>query len=153
MAANVLPDAQLDYIEWLLVPAVDRVPGTHKAWGAAQDPPIADRTLRHWRTQSPAFVREWNRRIAEEASAPEKMQVVLDKLFAKIEAGEATGAEHKLYLDRIELMNPSPKVNPDEAAMEELTDERLMEAVIDAASLNGWHVKVFDGEGNEVTLG
>tara|TARA_R100001463_G_scaffold1983_1_gene8465 strand:+ start:1349 stop:1771 length:423 start_codon:yes stop_codon:yes gene_type:complete len=105
MSESGLPAVRQRFLEWLLLPPGHRVPSTVKEWAAEND--VCSDTPARWKKDA-RFVREWDRRCAELNVNPERVQAVVDALWAKAADGDVKAAS--LYLQYTERFVPQQKV-------------------------------------------
>lgn len=124
----VLSPKQKLFLEWLVTPPDLRSPSTQREWCAQNH--VATKTATHWR-KDPEFRRAWDARLTELQIDPERIDQIMQALYAKASAGSEKAIS--MYLDVVREFRPPPEVDPRELRGEltDLSDEDL-EAMIQA---------------------
>ncbi len=104
----VMPSAQAAFLDWLLL-GHERRPLTQKDWAVENG--MHEDSLRRWK-RDPRFVREWDRRASEVNVSPERVQGVVDALWAKAQGGDVKAAG--LYLQYVDKFTPKRRVVVDD---------------------------------------
>lgn len=125
---TLLDSRQLQYLEWLVTPAPDRIPRTQGEF--AKQMGIDSTTCRRWE-KKPFFKKEWDKRVNEIQGSPERTQRLLDALYAKALDGDNRAAQ--LYLQATNRLVPATVVVQSNAASE-LSDSDLEKLVASIAS-------------------
>lgn len=105
---KVMPDLWRDFLDWLLL-GPDRQPLTQREW--AQEHELHEDSLRRWK-RDPRFIREWDRRASEVNVSPERVQGVVDALWARAAEGDVKAAG--LYLQYVDKFTPKRRVVVDD---------------------------------------
>lgn len=123
----VMPEAQAEYLEWLIDPM--RVPATELEYAAEHD--MDPRTTRRWKKDA-RFKAEWRAKAEELNVNPERIQAVVDNLY-KTAIGNSMGATKaaELYLKYVQLFTPTTKVVVEDKSIDNLSDH-------DLARMAGW---------------
>lgn len=130
----LMDDKQERFLEWLLTPPSDRVPGSLKALAAEMH--VAPRTLRAWKA-SREFRDEWERRMAEVTKGPERIQMIYDQLFADaMDPNNKTRVQsQKLFLEAVGAIKSQPVQVQVSRHLSELSDEELDALIAEHASM------------------
>jgi hypothetical protein len=116
---------QTEFLEWLLTPSEGRQPTSQNEWARQHN--VATQTVARWKTQDALFKGAWEKRLAEMSVGPERLQVILDALFAAASKGDVQAA--KAYIAWVEKISPPRVTDSDAVSIEDLTDEELAELV------------------------
>lgn len=113
------------YIDWLIVPPAMRgelgLPTGKEKYADAIG--VAITTLRRWEAK-PLFLRAWKARSAALVGSPERVQAVVDAMWAAAAAGDVKAAQ--VYLGYVQKAEP-PKST--EGAAESMTLEEIEDAI------------------------
>lgn len=120
---NEVSDLQAEFIDWLLDPEKK---GSQNEWARAHG--VSPSTLSFWKKTDVIFKTAWERRAAELNISPERIQDIVNKLFAKAKEGDVKAIE--LYLRFTEKYTPKVDLSkPAETSLSEMSDEELQEAM------------------------
>ena len=122
--SNTLDTRQEKFLNWLCTPANGRVPSSQNQYAKVEG--VDETTLRRWK-KKPAFKQEWERRVNELQSSPERTQQLLDNLFQRALEGDNNSA--KLYLQATGRLAPVQLQVEHKGNVTELSDAEL-EAMI-----------------------
>jgi uncharacterized protein YunC (DUF1805 family) len=105
MAAGLSDPRHVRLVEWLTTPPSLREPSTKQE--LAEELGVATRTLRDWQTK-PEVRKAWEVRAVEVAGEPDRVQRVLDELYATATDRTSRGhvAAAKLYLEAVDAIKP-----------------------------------------------
>jgi hypothetical protein len=103
-----MPDAWSAFLDWLLL-GHERQPLHQYEWAAENG--VHEDSLRRWK-RDPRFIREWDRLASEVNVSPERVQGVVDALWAKAAVGDVKAAS--LYLQYVEKFTPKRRVVVDD---------------------------------------
>jgi|TARA_R110000765_G_scaffold99362_1_gene186578 hypothetical protein len=106
--SQVMPDSWNLFLEWLLL-GHERKPVHQYQW--AEENSIHEDSLRRWK-RDPRFIREWDRRASEVNVSPERVQGVVDALWARAAEGDVKAAG--LYLQYVDKFTPKRRVVVDD---------------------------------------
>lgn len=119
-----MTEQQAEFLDWWVTPNPDKVPRSIIAWAVEHD--VTTETLRRWRKH------DWwevalRKRLAELNVSPDRVQAVIDALFAT-----ATDQEHKqqvqaarVLLEYTQQLMPVQPVLPADRGPENLTDDEV----------------------------
>jgi hypothetical protein len=116
---GVTPD-QSKFIDWLIEPPQTRLPKTQKEY--AEENNCSDRTLTKWKKDM-KFREAWDRALFDLNVSPDRVQSVIDAMWAQSCRGNVKAAE--LYLKYTDRYRPSIDVIHSESSVEELSDDEL----------------------------
>ena len=105
---RVMPASWESFLEWLLL-GHDRKPLHQYEWAAENG--VHEDSLRKWK-RDPRFIREWDRRASETNVSPERVQGVVDALWAKAAEGDVKAAG--LYLQYVDKFTPKRRLVVDD---------------------------------------
>lgn len=120
MPRESLTKIQEEYLEWLLLPEIGRIPATKKEWAEQHD--IHYNTPTNWE-KSKVFQERWKEGIDGMAQSPERTQRLLDSLYDKGLGGDVKAAQ--LYLTATGQMPQNQTLNIKHESAKALTDEEL----------------------------
>ena len=120
MPRETLTKLQEEYLEWLLLPEIARVPATKKEWAEKHD--VHFNTPKNWEN-SKLFQERWKEGIDGMAQSPERTQRLLDSLYEKGLGGDVKAAQ--LYLTATGQMPQNQTLNIKHESAKSLTDEEL----------------------------
>ena len=109
---------QLEYVEWLCDPERQ---GSKKEWARAHG--IAESTVFRWQNDR-SFKATYEQRLAELNVSPDRIQAVVDALWAAASRGDTKAAS--LYLQYVDRLQPK-RVVIEDARVTGLSDEELRE--------------------------
>lgn len=145
--SNTLDTRQEKFLNWLCTPANGRVPSSQNQYAKVEG--VDETTLRRWK-KKPAFKQEWERRVNELQSSPERTQQLLDNLFQRALEGDNNSA--KLYLQATGRLAPVQFQVEHSGKASELSDTELAELIAAGAvseqrfRLETKTVKAIDGD-------
>ena len=145
--SNTLDTRQEKFLNWLCTPANGRVPSSQNQYAKIEG--VDETTLRRWK-KKPVFKSEWERRVNELQSSPERTQQLLDNLFQRALEGDNNSA--KLYLQATGRLAPVQFQVEHSGKASELSDTELAELIAAGAAseqrfrLETKTVKVNDGD-------
>jgi len=113
------------FLEWLLTPKEARQPSSQNEW--ARQRGLATQTVARWKTQDPLFRSTWEKKLADMSVGPERLQIILDALFAEAQGGDVQAA--KAYIQWVEKISPPSATEKDEARIEDMTDDEFADFV------------------------
>lgn len=113
---GLLSTPQLEYIEWLCDPQRQ---GSKKEW--ARDHGFAESTIFRWQNDR-WFKQAYEQRLAELNVSPDRIQAVVDALWAAASRGDTKAAS--LYLQYVDRLQPK-RVVIEDARVAGLSDEEL----------------------------
>lgn len=121
------------FIDWLLDPERD---GSQNQW--AKDHGIVPSTIFRWKTDDPYFAKELDQRMREHNVSPDRIQKVIDALFASATNPDNRGqvSAAKLLLEYLELFTPTSKrVNEKRTTLDasQLSDDELEALIAEGA--------------------
>lgn len=122
--SNTLDTRQEKFLNWLCTPANGRVPSSQNQYAKVEG--VDETTLRRWK-KKPAFKQEWERRVNELQSSPERTQQLLDNLFQRALEGDNNSA--KLYLQATGRLAPVQLQVEHSGKASELSDNELAELI------------------------
>lgn len=117
---HILEPEHEKYMNWLLVPAPQRIPKTQEQY--ANDEGVNVTTLRRWQ-RKPLFKQEWEKRVAELQGSPERTQKLLDNLYERSLAGDNKAAQ--LYLQATNRLAPTQISVEHTQKLSDISDEEL----------------------------
>jgi hypothetical protein len=119
----VMPSAVAEFMDWLL--SFPRVPATFKEYAEQHD--VHERTLRSWKAD-PRFVKEWEARASELNVGIERVQAVMDNLFAIASTRQdAAGvAAANQYLQMVDKYTPKKITIVQDESLDALSNEELL---------------------------
>lgn len=121
---EISPDQEL-FLEWLLTPPDMRQPSSQNEW--ARQHGLATQTVARWKTQDTLFRTTWEKRIYEMGVGPERLQVLLERLYQAGQDGDIQAL--KLYFQWVEKISPPKKTDKEEASIHDMTDEEFADLV------------------------
>jgi hypothetical protein len=145
--SNTLDTRQEKFLNWLCTPANGRVPSSQNQYAKVEG--VDETTLRRWK-KKPVFKQEWERRVNELQSSPERTQQLLDNLFQRALEGDNNSA--KLYLQATGRLAPVQFQVEHSGKASELSDTELAELIAAGAvseqrfRLETKTVKAIDGD-------
>jgi hypothetical protein len=145
--SNTLDTRQEKFLNWLCTPANGRVPSSQNQYAIQEG--VDETTLRRWK-KKPVFKQEWERRVNELQSSPERTQQLLDNLFQRALEGDNNSA--KLYLQATGRLAPVQFQVEHSGKASELSDTELAELIAAGAvseqrfRLETKTVKAIDGD-------
>jgi hypothetical protein len=145
--SNTLDTRQEKFLNWLCTPANGRVPSSQNQYAKIEG--VDETTLRRWK-KKPVFKSEWERRVNELQSSPERTQQLLDNLFQRALEGDNNSA--KLYLQATGRLAPVQFQVEHSGKASELSDTELSELIAAGAAseqrfrLETKTVKAIDGD-------
>jgi len=113
---GLLSTPQLEYIEWLCDPQRQ---GSKKEW--ARDHGFAESTIFRWQNDR-WFKAAYEQRLAELNVSPDRIQAVVDALWAAASRGDTKAAS--LYLQYVDRLQPK-RVVIEDARVASLSDDEL----------------------------
>ena len=116
---------QSEFLEWLLTPPAGRQPSGQNEW--ARQHGLAPQTVARWKNSDSLFKATWEKKLAEMSVGPERLQLILDALFAEAQTGDVQAA--KAYIAWVEKISPPSQTEKDEASIEDMTDEEFADFV------------------------
>jgi hypothetical protein len=122
--SNTLDTRQEKFLNWLCTPANGRVPSSQNQYAKIEG--VDETTLRRWK-KKPVFKQEWERRVNELQSSPERTQQLLDNLFQRALEGDNNSA--KLYLQATGRLAPVQFQVEHSGKASELSDTELAELI------------------------
>jgi len=122
--SNTLDTRQEKFLNWLCTPANGRVPSSQNQYAKIEG--VDETTLRRWK-KKPVFKSEWERRVNELQSSPERTQQLLDNLFQRALEGDNNSA--KLYLQATGRLAPVQFQVEHSGKASELSDTELAELI------------------------
>lgn len=114
-----LSPEQHEFIDWLIEPQQTRDPKTQKEFGKTINAPTT--TLSKWKKDM-KFREEWDRRLHDLNISPDRIQSVIDSMWAQACRGNVKAAE--LYLKYTDRFTPQVEITH-VTSVEELSDEEL----------------------------
>lgn len=118
-----MTEQQAEFLDWWVTPNPDKVPRSIIAWAVEHD--VTTETLRRWRKH------DWwevalRKRLAELNVSPDRVQAVIDNLFAAAcsEAKDRVQAA-RVLLEYTQQLMPVQPVLPADRGPENLTDEEV----------------------------
>src|SRR5262252_7770832 len=120
------------FLEWLCTIKEDRDPSTQKELAEQLD--VSPTTLTAWRNDA-EFLEEWHRRYRKTVGSPERMQLVLERLFetATDRTDPRQVAAAKEYRMAVEGVAPQ-RVDINVTNARDLSDEALAELIAETAA-------------------
>jgi hypothetical protein len=131
---QISPD-QERFLEWLLTPHDMRQPSSQNEWARQNN--LATQTVARWKTQDVLFRSTWEKRLYEMGVGPERLQVLLEKLYQAGAEGDIPAL--KLYMSWVERISPPKKTETEEARIEDMTDEEFADFAQGLAELRAQH--------------
>lgn len=122
----IMPALQSEFLDWLLCLPSERKEQTEAAWAASHK--VAASTVTAWK-RNDRFRAEWARRAAQKNVSVDRLQMILDMLFAKAMEDNDTVAATK-WLSWVERYMPPVNVERDEEAAN-LSDDELLDEMRD----------------------
>lgn len=113
----LMPAKQAEFLEWLV--ADDRHPTSQARWCVEND--VHERTVQGWK-RDPRFVAEWERRLQEKNTSPERIQAALDAIWA---AAKTDFKAAEAYLKYVERFMPAPEKRTADKGIRDMSDEEL----------------------------
>jgi hypothetical protein len=134
---KVMPTNWKALLDWLLMGA-ERDPRTQYEWANLND--VHPDSIRRIK-RDPRFVKEWDKRAAELNINPERVQSVVDALWARASDGDVKAAS--LYLQYIDKFTPKRTVVvDDEREVAGLSDGELADELSEQVS----HLRLVKGD-------
>jgi hypothetical protein len=121
-AHDGLTKDQSEFLDWLIDPDQTRLPKTQKEYASEHHCSI--RTLSEWKKRSD-FREAWDRRLSDINISPDRIQAVVNSMWAQACRGNVKAAE--LYLKYIDRFRDVREVITT-TSVEDLSDEELDEA-------------------------
>ncbi len=124
----VMPELQSKFLdEFLLTYKADREYTTMEQWANAHG--VAVKTLRTWKKDR-RFIAEWSRRADSKNLSVERIQTVMDTIYAAAANGDKDMA--KLYLSEVQKMRPPVQQATDDE-LRDMSDAELDDLLRDLA--------------------
>jgi hypothetical protein len=121
---DVMPDLQSEFLDWLL--ADTRVPPTQRQWAETHHgpdgKPLNEQTVGRWK-RDPRFVKQWELRSTEKNVSIERVQTIMDQLYAKAAGGDMKAIE--LYMKWVERVSPPKQASRVPDDLESISDADL----------------------------
>lgn len=114
----LMPQKQSEFLDWLLSDI--KVPLSQAKWAVEND--VNERTIQTWK-RDPRFVSEWEKRAADKNLSPERIQDMVDTLYAAGKNGDIKAA--KDYIDYVSRFMPPPEKRTNDKGIQGMTDEEL----------------------------
>lgn len=135
-------------LEWSLTPKRLRNPATKKA--LSEEIGVKEDTLRAWAKKTD-FLTEFDKGVYSEGLSGEKAQLMLTRLYADAEQSNSPREMIK-WLELRDKYFPVDLKDSSRDTLADLSDENLLQVIIDAAHLKNWTVTVLNEESDPITL-